>query len=950
MVGGEGEEGVRVIFANVQSIVKKMDEVRALMTMEEPDIFVATETWANENLNDAFFHIPGYDIIAREDRNDTEKGRGGGILVYAVKAMHIWKINLETKFNQYASVQIKTGKSEIKIHVIYRSPNSRKENDDELCAVVEKMTGNNILIGDFNYPDIDWDAGSSGARGRNFFEAATNKYMEQHVQEPTHLSGNILDLILTDQEGMITTVKTIGRVGKSDHETISFTINVTKKKEDLERRSWNFRRAKYDEMRLKMKERQWDECLADKDVNGMWISIRGFIKDCMEKYIPKRKNQRKNEPAWMNTDIRISIISKRKAWKKWKETGSWADKDAYKKKEKETKKKIMNSKKRVEKEVMTHRKTNPKLFYAFINRSKTAPNRIGPLAKTGSNMVVDPKEQAQILNQYFASVFTRSNHNLPEIEPRDKDAPTLTNIVITEEIIGKAIDQINADSSPGPDGIPSKVIKELKEELLLPLGVLFKESLKSGKIPDEWREAEVVPLFKKGKRSDPSNYRPVSLTVIICKIMERIIKAQMTTFIECNGLIENSQHGFRRGRSPQTNLIEYQNTTTKWIDEGRSFDVLYLDFAKAFDVVSHDRLLLKLKKVGVDGVLLKWLEDWLKGRRQRVRVDGEHSEWEDVLSSVVQGSVLGGLLFNIFNGDIDSIIEYLKAIMWKFADDSKIAKLIESLQDGIEMQMIIDRLVEWAEKWEMRFNVGKCKILHFGNKNPKIEYKMNGVKLESVTGERDLGIWIDTSMKPSKHCNKVANSTNFAMGQMLRSFHYRKKENLIPLYKTFFRPRLEFAAAAWSPWLEGDIQTLEKVQERLLKQIPNIRGRTYEERLKDAELTTLRERRRRGDAIETFKTMKGFNRVEKNTWFDIIDENGKSTRSTTSITANGEVEKRTGAIRIEGARLDIRKFSFTVRAAKQWNCLPEDVRRQETVNGFKSAYDRWERNKNLNER
>ena len=329
----------------------------------------------------------------------------------------------------------------------------------------------------------------------------------------------------------------------------------------------------------------------------------------------------------------------------------------------------------------------------------------------------------------------------------------------------------------------------------------------------------------------------------------------------------------------------------------------------------------------------------MRGRRQRVRVDGKYSDWEEVLSSVVQGSVLGGTLFDMYIDDIDMVA--LLAWIWKFADDSKIAKLIANEQDRREMQETINKLAEWANKWEMRFNVDKCKVLHLGNRNPQYEYTLNGAKLESAEEEKDLGVWIGTNLKPTKQCATAAKSANFAMGQLLRSFHYRKKANLIPLYKTFVRPRLEFAAAAWNPWNEGDIKILEKVQERFVRQISDVRGRTYEERLQSAGLTTLRERRKRGEAIETFKTLNGFNNVDKHAWFQIADETTRATRNTTSVSDQGEVERKTDILKTESARLETRKNFYTVRVVKEWNGLPEMVRRQKSVNSFKNTYDEW---------
>ena len=754
MVGGESKR-LRVIFANVQSIVKKMDEVRAVVSIEKPDLIVFTETWANDEIGDAFFVLSGYEMVAREDRNDTERGRGGGIMVFATKNVKTCRINVETSFNQYVSVRVKCQNEDVKIHAIYRSPNSKKENDEELCKWVESMNGTNILIGDLNFPDIDWENGTSGSKGRDFFEATTGRFMEQHVQEPTHLSGNVLDLILSDQEGIISSVKTLGRIGKSDHETVSFEIIVDGKEEEEERESWNFRKARFKEMRETMGQMDWRKELEGKGADAMWIYIRGYLKGLMEKFIPKRKMNRKAEPKWMNADIRQCILKKRKAWKRWKETGREVDKAEYKRKEGEVKKKVRQSKNRTEREIMKYRKSDPKLFYSYVNRSKLVRNRIGPLLTPDNELISDPKHQAKILNGFFSKVFTRSSGQLPDTTPRDPDAKTITDVRITEKSVEKVIDQLNEYSASGPDEIPSKIIKELKHELIRPLTILFTESLATGKIPEEWRLAEVVPIFKKGRRSDPGNYRPISLTVTVGKLLERIVKEQIVSHLETNNLISNSQHGFRSGRSPQTNLIEYLNTTTKWLDEGRNFDVLYLDFAKAFDVVSHGRLLLKLKMFGIDGKLLKWLEDWLKDRKQRVRVEGKYSDWEDVISSVVQGSVLGGTLFDIFIDDID--VAAFLAWIWKFADDSKVAKIIANDEDGREMQNIIDKHTWFQIADEnSRATRSTSSVSDIGDE----ERKTNILKMENVRLETRKNFFTVRVVKEWNETSRESKSTN----------------------------------------------------------------------------------------------------------------------------------------------------------------------------------------------
>ena len=180
-MGREEEKGIKVIFMNAQSIGNKMGELRATVAMMKPDILAVTETWANDATGNPLLGIEGYEIVARCDRNDTGGGRGGGILVYAEGSMHAWKTESPSDFNQGVTIRVKCRCEDLNIHVIYRSPNSKKENAEALIRWINNMNGINIIIGDLNFPDIEWETGTSGSRGRGFYEATSDRFFEQHV-------------------------------------------------------------------------------------------------------------------------------------------------------------------------------------------------------------------------------------------------------------------------------------------------------------------------------------------------------------------------------------------------------------------------------------------------------------------------------------------------------------------------------------------------------------------------------------------------------------------------------------------------------------------------------------------------------------------------------------------------------------------------------------------------
>ena len=347
---------------------------------------------------------------------------------------------------------------------------------------------------------------------------------------------------------------------------------------------------------------------------------------------------------------------------------------------------------------------------------------------------------------------------------------------------------------------------------------------------------------------------------------------------------------------------------------------------------------------GIKGKLWAWIRDWLANRHQRVIVKGEASEWLPVDSGVPQGTVLAGPFFTVYTKDMDELI---KAFLRKFADDTKCAQVVENRADADLFQGDIDRLTEWAKKWAMVFNETKCKIMHIGRNNPIIDYSMNGIVLNVTEEERDLGVIVSSSLKPGAQCETAAKMANRVLGLISRSFHYRTKDTIVPLYKSLVRPKLEFAAAAWNPWLEKDAECIEKVQKRMIRMLSNVKGSTYEEKLRDAGLTTLKDRRERGDLIETYKTLNGINNVDKFAWFELPeDEHSRpNTRSNTTIRVDGEGEARVTLLR-EQARTELRNHSFRFRAARAWSELPDVIRNVKTTNAFKNAFDGWKQKQN----
>ena len=447
-------------------------------------------------------------------------------------------------------------------------------------------------------------------------------------------------------------------------------------------------------------------------------------------------------------------------------------------------------------------------------------------------------------------------------------------------------------------------------------------------LPKEWKHANISAIFKKGNRTSPQNYRPVSLTSIVCKILESIIRDSVITHMTDNNLFSPKQFGFLAGRSTVLQLLKVLDIWTKILDQGGIIDVIYCDFMKAFDKVPHKRLLYKLEKYGITENTLGWIESFLNNRTQEVTINDAKSGSAPVTSGIPQGSVLGPILFVIYINDLPEVVDK-DSYVFLFADDTKVCREIKSNADKVVLQMDIKNLLLWSEKWLLKFHPDKCVCMGVGyseeNQFQNTFYNMNGHVLKKTNCEKDLGVFFDDSLKFDKHINQTINKANCILGITKKTFDYMDKSMFCLLFKGLIRPHLEYAAPVWSPQQIKYKELLENVQRRATKLVPGLSKLTYPERLEHLKLPTLAYRRTRGDMINVYKIVYG--------GFD------GSIRSMLPINMFG-LRGNGKKIYIESCNKNIRGHNFTMRVRKLWNSLPEHVIQSESVKEFEGALDR----------
>lgn len=466
----------------------------------------------------------------------------------------------------------------------------------------------------------------------------------------------------------------------------------------------------------------------------------------------------------------------------------------------------------------------------------------------------------------------------------------------------------------GPDNIPGRVLRDCAIELTPSLTALFNASLSLGKVPSQWKLANVAPVFKKGDSSCVENYRPISLLSLVSKVLERCIHKQILPHIL--PMISDNQHGFLPGHSCTTQLVEFIHDLASNYDRGVDTDVVYLDFSKAFDSVNHYKLFGKLRSTGFGGPLLEWFQDYLSDRLQRVAINGDYSGWLHVTSGVPQGSILGPLLFVIYINDLPTSV---KSKLVMFADDAKCYRPIVTVDDQLTMQSDLNVLQKWSKTWDLDFNAKKCVILHVNTRKhhhlPPYNYKLGEHSLTEVDQQNDLGIIVSNNLDWKPHIRQMICKANRILGMIRYTcFDIHDVQTRKILYLAHVRPLLEYSSEIWNPITKGLAGDIERVQRKATRFILRS-SLPYEDRLKELNLLSLEQRRLFKDNILFFKGIHNLTTLDVpgKIYFRSSDSYTLRSSDCLSIIPNK-------------CRTNIFSQSFFNRICKSWNDIPVVLR------------------------
>ena len=918
------------------------------------------ESHTDKNVSDEELNIPGFKIY-RCDRQDREKG---GVIIYA---RDYFEVTESSKFSNGICELLTLKLPQLNYHVVclYRPPDTTSEELNEPLKLIDdyiKKCGSEekvLFLGDMNFPFLKWksvediiypvitagDIIDKQNQAKAMLELTDKYFMQQVITEPTR-ENNILDLLFSTHSEEIVNIS-VEKVSNviSDHNFVYFSIpgedNVAKTAKQAETYSlqndlsdfqfWS-EKCNWTKVKEDLQNTDWNSIICEStDIESDLEILYNKVYEACSQNIPvKRKAKEKVIPK----DREILMRKRKLLRRKLNSTNN-------KKKKEKINLKIVNievllmrshenERQRNEAKVILNTKRNTKAFFKYSKQFSKRKNTIGPLLNKHGQKTDVPEEMCAILKTQYEKAFNKQHadmeikiHQVNEID-KDKeihindffsDDSPFHQIDITTTDILSAINETKINSAPGPDNFPPILLHKCKEELATPLKSIMKKSLATSVVPQKWKTANITCIHKGGDRSQAVNYRPVSLTSVIAKLLERIIRWYLIHYLELNDAFPESQHGFRPGRSTVSQLLEHYESIIEALEHKSNIDIIMLDYSKAFDKINISILLEKLKKLGIGGEIGRWLGNFLIGRKQRVSVNRKLSDPSDIISGVPQGTILAPVLFLVYISDIGQKLTHSN--LTSYADDSKTSKRTKNQEDTYHLQCDLNKLFTWTAQNLMTFNVDKFEVLRIGkDENLKQETKYttpDGIPLPEKSTVKDLGVLFNRTGDFNDHIEaKVAKAKSIA-GLILRTFLTRDPAPLMMLFKTLVIPILEYGSVIWSPYKKCEISKIEAVQRTFTSKLDGMEDLDYHQRLQKLQIYSLERRRARYDALYSIKVLK---KLVPNIGlqFKWSDRRGRQLVPP-PVAKNSSAHSKT-----------LRNHSYRSRASRIFNSLPAEIR------------------------
>lgn len=818
---------VAIGYQNVRGLRTKTQELWVAASENNYDIICLTETWLISSiLNTEIF--PNNYCVFRADREleFTGKTRGGGALIAVNTNFKTTPVFTYTQEFEFILVKIQIKHRSYFVGVVYIAPNSNLEIYSSFFEMVESLIspGNEkpiCILGDFNIREVNENLTNSTPsliQLKNFMNIMNLK----SINRIENKFGNTLDLILVSENETLRVFREFHPLLPEDdyHPSLCVTIQGTREHQKLGReqgnRYRNYNRANFKLLYESLEKCNWSILETKENVNEALDFFYKKFNEILDYCVPMTTWSKRNYPTWYTKEI-ICII-KRKEYHMKRRHFSEINNGEFKDLRALLKKKIRLAYDEYIKQVESSISTNSKTFWSFIKQKKSN-NQESHCYKLNDIALTTKVEIAEAFADHFKSTFLEQTGeaNAPSLQEdliNDLDMLDISHVTVQEVL--DAIKRLKSKRSAGPDGIPQYVVKGCGDVIAYPISIIINKSLKQKTFPEAWKIARVCPVFKNGDNGNIKNYRPVSILSILSKVFEDVLHKKIYHHVE--KIVLPQQHGFMRGRSTTSNLINFINYTSTVMDKGGQVDVIYTDMTKAFDKIDHTKLINKLKTFCLSDNLVSFFETYLKNRFQYVHFRGVCSEPYRVTSGINQGSKLGPLLFLLFINDAGSVLK--KSEFQFYADDIKLYKEVSCQADSEILQSDLNSLVEWGKCNALEFNGEKCESMTISRKKCPVNYiyRINDKQLKQVVQKNDLGVIVDCKLTFNAHREKIINRGYRNLGFVMRNTkQFKNIKAVTQVYYSLVRSVLEYAAIVWSPSTKQYTKEIENVQAKFLR-------------------------------------------------------------------------------------------------------------------------------------
>ena len=741
--------------------------------------------------------------------------------------------------------------SKCRVFCVYRPPSCCLRNTRLLMECISRYVNDVetfVICGDFNFPNMRWEPPiSSDLVTSEFLDLLLEHGITQFVTCPTHSAGNILDLVLGSDEFLVSNL-TVDAPLLADHFSVSFDLDFTveQPKNQVVKQL-----SKCEDLSAFLMYIDWDIIFGtSQTIEDFWGEFKNVLLHGIDSQIPvKRVSGHPKQFFDLLPDTQNAKSEKKVVYDTFCQQPTPFWKNLLRFWTKKCADVVSRDRALHENHILQLADTNR--FYSYVKKVLNRESVI-PDLEVDNITYSDDTEKANCLNRFFCTVFTVSDGLVPRFGPRTE--VEIHELFFSQQTVSVALRKLSSTYSSGDDNIPTIVLSKCSDFLIEPLCRLFTTCFETSRLPNDWLLANVTPIYKgSGSKKHPNNYRPVSLTSAVCKVMEICVKDAILKHLLDNNLLSKDQHGFLPKRSTLTELLECLNQWMTAIERGEFVDVMHIDQRKAFDSVDHKKLLLKCDRYGIKGKYHRFVRAFLSDRWQRVKVGSGYSEWARVTSGVPQGSVLGPLLFLIYINDMGDVLSSSEIKM--YADDAKIFKCRKRGETtAVGLQRDLTSVQLWCNQWQMKMNASKCSLLQIGwNNQVKSQYLLGDAHASVVNCVQDLGILISGKLTFSEHCMSITSNASKRVGLNYRAFSSRDKDFMVGMFVTYIRPLLEHNSEIWSPLYIQDIDRIEGIQRKFTKRIKGLFHKSYNERLRICNLEWLELRRIKTDVTFVYK-------------------------------------------------------------------------------------------------